>query len=239
MVLVKEVGRLHDIAVATKSSMSATPLPPVSPPLPPPSPASTVRRRTGSCPGTRVFAVGSCHRLLTKLWNGHNGARTDTRAQSKDFEPLQSSRKLKKKLYPKRNRLNIVLGNGSLYSVEPLNTRENRREIRRCIAEAIRPNQKTSKHTEFLIRRAVDLRPTKTRLSQPAKAKHRSIAESTERSRACAPGWKALAECLPTQGRVLRYLEGGLRSGLPPKTLNIYWAISGLFYKVNCLIITL
>ena len=68
----------------------------------------------------------------------------------------------------------------------------------RGIPEAIRLNQETSKHAEFLIRRAVGLRPTKTTLSQQAKAKHRPIAESTERSLACALEWRPLTECLPT-----------------------------------------
>ena len=76
--------------------------------------------------------------------------------------------------------------------------RRNRREIRSCIPEAIRPNQKISNHTEILIRRSVDLLPTKTTLSQQAKAKRRSIAESAKRSLACALGCKALRECLPT-----------------------------------------
>ena len=83
--------------------------------------------------------------------------------------------------------------------------RGNRREIRSSIPEAIRPNQTISMSREILIRRAVGLRPTKLTLSQQAnraKAKRRSIAESAERSLACALGWKALTECLPTQGRV-------------------------------------
>ena len=56
--------------------------------------------------------------------------------------------------------------------------------------------------TEPLICRVVGLRPTTTTLSQPATAKRRSVAESAERILACALGWKALTECLRTQGRV-------------------------------------
>ena len=56
---------------------------------------------------------------------------------------------------------------------------------------------------QTLIRRVVGPRPTTTILSQPAKAKRRAVADSrAERLLACVLGWKALMECLPTQGLV-------------------------------------
>ena len=48
------------------------------------------------------------------------------------------------------------------------------------IPEAIHPNQTTSMSTEFLIRRAVGLRPTKTALSQPASTESYDSPASTE-----------------------------------------------------------